>query len=53
MSRYQVQCERVSETSPVMQLNKHIFRSQSRKKCVTDEASFFRKHCKFKVDLRN
>ena len=42
-----------SETSPVMYLNKHIFRSQKLQEYLTSEVYFFSEHWKFHVDTTN
>ena len=52
-ARVLVHAKGYSETSPVMQLNKDIFWSQSLKKYLTNETCFCSHQCKFNIDSKN
>ena len=52
-ARVSIHAKGYSEKSPVMQLNKDIFRSQSLQKYLTNETSFFSQQCKFNIDYKN
>ena len=52
-ARVSVHAKGYSEKSPVMQLNKDIFRSQSLQKYLTNETSFCSHQWKFTIDSKN
>ena len=52
-ARVLVHAKGYSETSPVMQLNKDIFWSQSLKKYLTYETCFCSHQCEFNIDSKN
>ena len=52
-ARLLVHAKGYSKTSPVMQLNKDIFWSQSLQKYLTNETSFCSHQCKFNIDSKN